>query len=66
MNLINKFIIGRDPDCTRRVGLRNVMMVALNEDVDVCRVRGSEGRDFYDENYLYKIATALVLDCPIN
>jgi len=66
MNLINKFIIGRDPDCVSSVVSRNVMMAALIEDIDFCRVCVTESRDYYDEGYLVKIARAVVLDCPIN
>jgi hypothetical protein len=42
------------------------MMAALIEDIDFCRVCVTESRDYYDEGYLVKIATAVVLDCPIN
>jgi hypothetical protein len=54
----------KDPDCTSGVVSRNVMMAALIEDIDFCRARVTEGGDYYDEGYLDKIATAVVLDCP--
>jgi hypothetical protein len=53
----------KDPDCASGVVSKNVMMAALIEDIDFCRARVTEGRDYYDEGYLYKIATAVVLDC---